>query len=181
MLNEMFNWAYDYAFKSYSNKKKRDSYNELYNKQLQHYNTRLGAATSLFNHAYYRNYLDTPNARNMLKRVREQLSEQTRKLRNAGVVTGATSEAIAAQQKNNNKLIDNVIGTLANADSARKDRALENYANERSRLSDYLFQADINRYGKLYELEQEELMDNAKFWKPIASMFSQRIEDLINK
>ena len=39
------------------------------------YQRQMDNATTAFNRNYYRNYLDSANARNMLKRVREQLGE----------------------------------------------------------------------------------------------------------
>lgn len=119
-----------------------------YNVLMQHYKQQMGDATSAFNRNYYRNYLDNSNARNMLKRVREQLGEQTKAMRNAAVVTGATPEAAVAAQKNNNRVLDSVVGTLANVDADAKSRAENAYEARKQQLADFHLGATMNHYDE---------------------------------
>lgn len=131
-----------------------DKYKELnqeyYNKQMQH-------VTNMFNRNYYRNYLDTPTAQRMLKQLREQLGEQTRTMRNTSTVMGLTGESMAAMQKNNNKVIDNVMGSLATADVQQKEAALYNYENVRSKLDDFIFNMRLDDMRMRNELNEGKI------------------------
>ena len=144
--------------------------NDYLDKQLdmqqKYVKEQLNNATSLFNRNYYRNFLEAPSARNMLKRVQEQLNEQSRALRNTAVVTGATGQNIAAVQKANNKALDEVIGTLASADAQNKERHLLNYENTRNKLNEYLHGGMMNYYNQKMKLQGDAYSGLNSFLSP---------------
>lgn len=141
-----------------------DKYKELneeyYNKQMQH-------VTNLFNRNYYRNYLDTPTAQRMLKQLREQLGEQTRSMRNTSAVMGLTGESMAAMQKNNNKAIDSVMGSLATADVQQKEAALNNYESIRSKLDDFIFNVRLDDMRMRNELNEQIIANKQRGYVPL--------------
>lgn len=112
-------------------------------------------AASQFNRIYYRNYLDTPAAANMLKQMRDQLLEQTRALRGASVVIGTAEPRVAAVQSANNKELSRVVGVLSAADTRQKERAVTNYENVWQKLSDSLYAGASEYYRKKMTLENE--------------------------
>lgn len=151
-----------------------------YNVLMQHYNQQMSDATSAFNRSYYRNYLDNSNARNMLKRVREQLGDQTKALRNAAVVTGATPEAVAAVQKNNNSVLDNVVGTLANVDAESKVRAENAYEARKQQLGDLRLGASLNRYNEQQAIELARKRNESNFLISSGTKALDKIVDFLN-
>lgn len=144
---------------------------EYYNKQMQH-------ATNLFNRNYYRNYLDTPTAQRMLKQLREQLGEQTRSLRNTSTVMGLTGESMAAMQKNNNKAIDGVVGSLATADVQQKEAAQYNYENVRSKLDDFIFNVRLDDMNKCNELRERMIANAQSGYMPLLHGVADFVGDI---
>ena len=123
--------------------------------------------TNLFNRNYYRNYLDTPTAQRMLKQLREQLGEQTRSMRNTSAVMGLTGESMAAMQKNNNKAIDSVMGSLATADVQQKEAALNNYESIRSKLDDFIFNVRLDDMRMRNELNEQIIANKQRGYVPL--------------
>ena len=150
-----------YGLSSYLGNKatqNQQDYGEMYRRLARQYrNNRLASASNLFNRRYYTNYLDTPTAQNMLKQVREQLGDQSRAMRNQRVVTGATGESLAALQKNNNRVMDSTVGTLATADMNMKERALQDYAQAREKADDMMFKVELD--GVMRENVQQNKSD----------------------
>ena len=151
-----------------------------YNVLMQHYQQQMNDATSAFNRSYYRNYLDNSNARNMLKRVREQLGEQTKAMRNAAVVTGATPEAAAAVQKNNNRVLDSVVGTLANIDADAKVRAENAYEERKRELGDFRLGAAVNRYNEQSAIELARKRNENNFFISSGTKILDKIIGFLN-
>ncbi|MBR3951426.1 MAG: hypothetical protein IKJ79_05905, partial [Bacteroidaceae bacterium] len=122
MVGDLLKGAYKYIVDEEAVKRQRD-YQKEYNKlNKAYYDKQMQYATNLFNKNYYRNYLDTPTAQRMLKEAREMLGEQTRSLRNTSTVMGLTGESMAAMQKNNNKMLDNMVNSLSVADVQAKEK-----------------------------------------------------------
>lgn len=165
MWKTFFNAASNVANQGVSLWKK----NQMLDKQLMLQNNyvknQLNNAASMFNREYYKNYLDTPSAQNMLKRVREQLGEQNRAMRNSAVVTGATPQAMAARQRVDNKALDSAVGTLAAADAQNKQHILDNYEKRRNQLNDYLQGGAMNYYKQKMNLESERYAGLSQFIK----------------
>lgn len=157
MISEIISYGLSSYLGNKATQNQRD-YGEMYRRLARQYrNNRLASASNLFNRRYYTNYLDTPTAQNMLKQVREQLGDQSRAMRNQRVVTGATGESLAALQKNNNRLIDSAVGTLATADMNMKERALQDYAQAREKADDMMFKVELD--GLMRENVQQNKSD----------------------
>lgn len=157
MISEIISYGLSSYLGNKATQNQRD-YGEMYRRLARQYrNNRLASASNLFNRRYYTNYLDTPTAQNMLKQVREQLGDQSRAMRNQRVVTGATGESLAALQKNNNRVIDSAVGTLATADMNMKERALQDYAQAREKADDMMFKVELD--GVMRENVQQNKSD----------------------
>lgn len=157
MISEIISYGLSSYLGNKASQNQRD-YGEMYRRLARQYrNNRLASASNLFNRRYYTNYLDTPTAQNMLKQVREQLGDQSRAMRNQRVVTGATGESLAALQKNNNRVMDSTVGTLATADMNMKERALQDYAQAREKADDMMFKVELD--GVMRENVQQNKSD----------------------
>ncbi|MBP3671194.1 MAG: hypothetical protein J6J06_04440 [Bacteroidaceae bacterium] len=157
MISEIISYGLSSYLGNKATQNQRD-YGEMYRRLARQYrNNRLASASNLFNRRYYTNYLDTPTAQNMLKQVREQLGDQSRAMRNQRVVTGATGESLAALQKNNNRVMDSAVGTLATADMNMKERALQDYAQAREKADDMMFKVELD--GLMRENVQQNKSD----------------------
>ncbi len=157
MISEIISYGLSSYLGNKATQNQRD-YGEMYRRLARQYrNNRLASASNLFNRRYYTNYLDTPTAQNMLKQVREQLGDQSRAMRNQRVVTGATGESLAALQKNNNRVMDSAVGTLATADMNMKERALQDYAQAREKADDMMFKVELD--GVMRENVQQNKSD----------------------
>ena len=157
MIGEIISYGLSSYLGNKATQNQRD-YGEMYRRLARQYrNNRLASASNLFNRRYYTNYLDTPTAQNMLKQVREQLGDQSRAMRNQRVVTGATGESLAALQKNNNRVMDSAVGTLATADVNMKERALQDYAQAREKADDMMFKVELD--GVMRENVQQNKSD----------------------
>lgn len=176
----MINGLYDY----YAGRKKLGSMNdyneEKLEKQQEYYTRQMNNATSLFNRLYYRDYVNTPQAQNMLKHVRKQLDEQSKALRNTSVVMGYTPEAMIAKQKSNNQLLDNVVSTLSAADAQQKEKAMYNYENMRNRMEDFLHAANMENMLNEFNVQQELQKWNYEAAKPYVQKFAGHVKELLN-
>lgn len=157
MISEIFSYGLSSYMGNKATQNQRD-YSEMYKRLARQYrNNQLASAANLFNRRYYTNYLDTPTAQNMLKQVREQLGDQSRAMRNQRVVTGATGESLAALQKNNNRVMDSAVGTLAATDMGVKERAMQDYARTREKADDMMLKVELD--GMMRENTQQNKKD----------------------
>ena len=140
-------------------------------------------ATNLFNKNYYRNYLDTPTAQRMLKEAREMLGEQTRSLRNTSTVMGLTGESMAAMQKNNNKMLDNMVNSLSVADVQAKEKALYDYDKVRSKLDDFIFTMRMDDAVKRNAIKEQSAQNMttviSPYFNQILDMLGGKIDDVL--
>ncbi len=148
--------------------------NELYQRQMDN-------ATTAFNRNYYRNYLDNANSRNMLKRVREQLGEQTKAARNRAVATGATGEAVAAVQKYNNRTLDNVVGSLAAAEEANKEKAASLYDAQRQQLDNMMTSSTMKYFEDTSALSKAMSDNRQQLLMGFGSQYMKRLEDFLKR
>lgn len=167
MWKTLMGSAFNMLTQNYLLDKSNNYLDEQWRMQQKDVANRLNQATSLFNRNYYRNYLDMPSSRNMLKRVQEQLKEQNRALRNTSVITGATPQVVAASQAANNKLLDSVVGTLSSADAESKERQLAGYENTRNKLYDYLNGGMVNYYNQKMKLQGDRYAGLNSFLQPL--------------
>lgn len=75
-----------------------------------------------YNRNYYQNYLDSSESRAAIKRVEDTMKKRNQEAQATAAVTGATPEAVIAQQENNQKLISDTIGSLAARSDAKKEQ-----------------------------------------------------------
>lgn len=149
---------------------------DVYDMHKKNYEKRMSEATSLFDRRYYRNYLDTPTARNMLKQVQEQMKSRSEAMRRSAAVMGYTPESLAINQKSNIEALDRMMGNLAQADVAAKEQASYNYEARRNQLNDYLFNAEVDKRKAAYEQEVGHLNNIAELVPPLLKGFDSKIE-----
>ena len=154
MLQELVTGLFDHI----ATQARKHELNNFYEKEMKanrdFYKRQMNDATSLFNHIYYRDYVNTPTAQHMLKQARKQLDQQSKALQNTAVVMGYTPEAMAAQQKSNNQILDNVVSSLSAADAQHKEQALYNYENMRSKMQELLHNATMGLATNKLNMEQ---------------------------
>lgn len=73
-----------------------------------------------YNRNYYQNQMDTAEAQAAMKRVENTLKKQSEEARATAAVTGATPEAVIAQQQANNELLADVATGIAAQGTQRK-------------------------------------------------------------
>lgn len=181
MLEEMFSSLAIYGLKDVIRKNKQKHVEDLFDIHKQNYDAQMTNARTLFDKSYYSSYLDNPTARNMLKRVQEQMNNKSKSLRNTAAVMGYTPESLAIAQKENNRALDSMIGNLAQADVAAKERAVYAYDKRRSTLDDYLYKAKMSKLESEYELKKEYLNDKVTltkdFVEPLIMQLNSKLMD----
>ncbi|MBR6758001.1 MAG: hypothetical protein IKM35_05960 [Bacteroidaceae bacterium] len=183
MVGDLLKGAYKYIVDEEAVKRQRD-YQKEYNKlNKAYYDKQMQYATNLFNKNYYRNYLDTPTAQRMLKEAREMLGEQTRSLRNTSTVMGLTGESMAAMQKNNNKMLDNMVNSLSVADVQAKEKALYDYDKVRSKLDDFIFTMRMDDAVKRNAIKEQSAQNMttviSPYFNQILDMLGGKIDDVL--
>lgn len=181
MLEEMFSSLAIYGLKDVIRKNKQKHVDNLFDIHKQNYDAQMTNARTLFDKSYYSSYLDNPTARNMLKRVQEQMNNKSKSLRNTAAVMGYTPESLAIAQKENNRALDSMIGNLAQADVAAKERAVYAYDKRRNTLDDYLYKAKMSKLESEYELKKEYLNDKVTltkdFVEPLIMQLNSKLMD----
>lgn len=181
MFKKLIDNAATYFIKSKVQDRKQDYIDKIYNMHKKNYDAQMADATSLFNRSYYRNYLESPTAQNMLKQVREQMDRRSKSLRNSAAVMGYTPESVAIMQQNNNRSLDSILGNLARTDEASKERALYAYDNKRSKLNEYMYAAKFNKLQSDYEINESRVGNRLEFWAPIYDSLTTLINDQLKK
>lgn len=177
----MFSSLAIYGLKDVIRKNKQKHVDNLFDIHKQNYDAQMTNARTLFDKSYYSSYLDNPTARNMLKRVQEQMNNKSKSLRNTAAVMGYTPESLAIAQKENNRALDSMIGNLAQADVAAKERAVYAYDKRRNTLDDYLYKAKMSKLESEYELKKEYLNDKVTltkdFVEPLIMQLNSKLMD----
>lgn len=177
----MFSSLAIYGLKDVIRKNKQKHVEDLFDIHKQNYDAQMTNARTLFDKSYYSSYLDNPTARNMLKRVQEQMNNKSKSLRNTAAVMGYTPESLAIAQKENNRALDSMIGNLAQADVAAKERAVYAYDKRRNTLDDYLYKAKMSKLESEYELKKEYLNDKVTltkdFVEPLIMQLNSKLMD----
>ncbi len=166
MLDKIMNSTFSFLMNERELTKQRKYINSIYEMNKKHYENQLSNATSLFNKTYYRNYLDTPNARNMLKKMREQMNDKSKALRNTASVMGTTPEALAIVQKDNNRALDSLMGNLAQADATQREKALYMYEDQRNRIEELLHKAKMENMAQNYMLDEKHFANKMENFMP---------------
>lgn len=165
MIDNIISYIYNNA----KAQKQRALEDKYYNNQLSNINAQMNAATSAFNRAYYRNYTDNASVQNMLKRVRDQLSEQNKASQKTAVVMGVTPDMYAAMQKQNNQILDKVVGNVAAAESNARERAEANFEAQRQNLYNMRMQVNNQHNQRLYEFDIDDMERRSNFILPLLS------------
>ena len=91
---------------------------------------------NLFNSEYYGDYINRSDNQALLKNLRKQTQQLNQQTLTQSAVTGATPEAIAAQQKNNAETIGNTYSAIAANGAQWKNNVLNNYINHSAAIND---------------------------------------------
>lgn len=97
---------------------------------------------------YYKNYLDSEEARAAMKRVEDTLNKQNQQAQATATITGATPESVIARQESDNKLLDNVATGIAANATARKNQVSDQHqANQIGLSQQRMAQHSIDEIG----------------------------------
>lgn len=101
-----------------------------------------------YNRNYYQNYLDSSEARAAIKRVEDTMKRRNQQAQATAAITGATPEAVLAQQENDQKLMSDTIGNIAAQADARKAQVdAINMQNQNNITSARIGQAQAGEAG----------------------------------
>lgn len=101
-----------------------------------------------YNRNYYQNYLDSKEAQSAIKRVEETLRRRNQEAQAMAAVTGATPEAMLAQQENDQKMMGDVVSNLAaRGDAIKRQVDAQNQANENALMQQQMAQLQANEAG----------------------------------
>lgn len=106
---------------------------------------------NMFNREYYQNYLDRSDSQNLLSNMRDQLSQQSKQLRNTAAVTGATPEATVAAQKYQTEALGKAAGAIAANGASWKSSLLNSYLSARGNINNRI--ADVQNARNRTNLE----------------------------
>lgn len=89
---------------------------------------------NLFNNQYNQNFLDTEEAKGVIRNMLNQIKEASDNVKSSSKITGASAEKEVAQKDKMNENFSNVLTQLASMGTQRKDRIMGNYLNAKSGL-----------------------------------------------
>jgi len=118
---------------------------------------------NLFNNQYNQNFLDTEEAKGVIRNMLNQMKEASDNIKSSSKITGASAEKEVAEKDKMNENFSNVLTQLASMGTQRKDRIMGNYLNARSgldtlNLSKYASQAAS---GNQAQQNADSLMNSA--------------------
>lgn len=88
-----------------------------------------------YNQNYYQDYLNRSDSQAAIKRVQDFITKRNKTVAATTAVTGATPEAVLAEQENNQKLLSDTVGNIAaNADSY-KDSVQARYQQQKNNIA----------------------------------------------
>lgn len=91
---------------------------------------------ALYQRNFNSDYMGRSDVQNLLSVIRENLSDQFKAVDQAGVVTGSTPEAIAAQKKAAGKVYSQAAGSIASNADNYKSRVEDKYWSIKTHLAD---------------------------------------------
>lgn len=89
-----------------------------------------------YNRRYNEDGTQRADAQRLLTNTQDLLRRQTKAAQGANAVTGASTEAVAAQKAANNQALANATSTIAAASDARKDNIEQQYQTNNNALAD---------------------------------------------
>ena len=101
-----------------------------------------------YNRNYYQNYLDSTEAQSAMTRLRDTLRRRGEENRAAAAITGATQEAVTAQQANDGQAVAQAMQGLAEKGDAIKRQTDAQYMGYQSDIANkQLQQAQLDEQG----------------------------------
>jgi len=84
---------------------------------------------------YYRGTLENPGSKAYLKRLDENLRDNTKATENTAAATGATQENVLAQKQANNEVVSGAMGDLVQNEDMRRENIKQNYLQRKNQLA----------------------------------------------
>lgn len=97
---------------------------------------------------YYQNAIDSSAGRAAIKRVEDTLKKRGETAQATAAVMGGTPEAVIAQQENDQKMMADTVGSLAEQDTARKAQIdAQHQSNLQNFTAQQMQQSQMNEAG----------------------------------
>lgn len=97
---------------------------------------------------YYQNSIDSSSGRAAIKRVEDTLKKRSETAQATAAVMGGTPEAVLAQQANDQQLMSDTVGNLAEQDTARKAQIDAQHQNNQQNFNaQQMQQLQMNEAG----------------------------------
>lgn len=88
-----------------------------------------------YNQNYYQDYLNRSDSQAAIKRVQDFIERRNKTAAASAAVTGATPEAVVAEQENNQQLLADTVGNIASHGDAYKDNVQARYQQQKNNLT----------------------------------------------
>jgi hypothetical protein len=107
-------------------------------------NQRTAELESIFNNQYNQNFLDTDEAKNVIRNILNQMKEASDNVKSSSKITGASAEKEVASKDKMNENFANTLTTLASMGTQRKDRIMGNYLNSKAGMDNL----NLTKFGR---------------------------------
>lgn len=107
-----------------------------------------------YNRRYNEDGTQRADAQRLLTNTQDLLRRQTKAAQGANAVTGASTEAVAAQKAANNQALANATSTIAAASDARKDNIEQQYQTTNNALADKQMQISRQKQNAITQAVQ---------------------------
>lgn len=107
-----------------------------------------------YNRRYNEDGTQRADAQRLLTNTQDLLRRQTKAAQGANAVTGASTEAVAAQKAANNQALASATSTIAAASDARKDNIEQQYQTNNNALADKQMQISQQKQNAITQAVQ---------------------------
>ena len=107
-----------------------------------------------YNRRYNEDGTQRADAQRLLTNTQDLLRRQTMAAQGANAVTGASTEAVAAQKAANNQALASATSTIAAASDARKDNIEQQYQTNNNALADKQMQISRQKQNAIMQAVQ---------------------------
>lgn len=107
-----------------------------------------------YNRRYNEDGTQRADAQRLLTNTQDLLRRQTKAAQGANAVTGASTEAVAAQKAANNQALASATSTIAAASDARKDNIEQQYQTNNNALADKQMQISRQKQNAITQAVQ---------------------------
>ena len=107
-----------------------------------------------YNRRYNEDGTQRADAQRLLTNTQDLLRRQTKAAQGANAVTGASTEAVAAQKAANNQALAEATSTIAAASDARKDNIEQQYQTNNNALADKQMQISRQKQNAITQAVQ---------------------------